>query len=1240
MNPRIQKAIKALYKKLGKIIKSWEAPAEQEIPKQTFHSLSPIKDADVTQYITALQWALDNKQKESIYNIALTGPYGSGKSSILKTFQDQNKNKDYVFLEISLATFKEELTANSNEQKDGNDDVIPTKDNQARNKNEDTLRLIELSILQQIFYHEEDSKIPDSRFKKIRSFKRKHLIWITTGVLTALLFGLNLFVPDKIEAILKVKFPTILTLILHWLSLLIFLASISVIVFRSIRLFYGIKISKFKFKEAEIEIDKNISKSILNNHLDEILYFFEVTDYSVVLIEDLDRFRQAEIFTKLRELNLLINNSKKVEQGVVFIYAVRDEMFQDKDRTKFFDFIIPVIPVINSSNSNEKLATIVSDNDYQISNDLIDDVALFIDDMRLLYNITNEYHIYRQLLDEALNQDNLLAMIVYKNIYPDDFVLLSDGMGKLFGLLNSKVKYVNDTVAEINEQIKTLKIELGQIGNIQIKDGDELRMLYLSYYVNKIKGFANFTINGVTKSLKETATDADLFEYIIGNDVSYSYFYLQYNQAYTTQKDTEYKFNDIEKEVDSEQTFSERLELIDSYWEEREEVIKQEIQKLEKQKLTTRHLKLQQILSDKSAKIEIDTTTRQGLLLRLLLRSGYINEDYLDYISLFYEGSITKVDRTFLLNVKSQSALEYDFSLTKIENLVGKIRSMDFQQPYLLNFNLLDFLLVNDGYQTQLDNLLSQLNDQNANGPEFIEGFLASGTNIEVFVRELAATWTGLWKYVAGASVLPKERKEEYFKLIIANAAIDDLKKMAEQSDLLALISNREDFLSIIPDEARIQEIIKSLNVKFEILDFKGSSKKLTAFVYKGNYYKISEAMIIRIIQQFGTFDLPSFDRGNYNAILKSGCPELIAYINAEINLYTADVYLVLPSNTSEPEESLLKLLNNKDIKLGNRIKIIEREETKVTDLAELTEQSTDDILFETSKVEPTWQNLIEYFMRHELSIAPAMVSFLNDIENSEALANEVIDLETPYPDLPTVEALMSALVNETDIEDQYYETLLKAVPYNYGFDEVADVGKEKLKLLIAQGSIESTVENYTKLKEGFPGLHLLFLENTSEYFLAAISDYELDANDIRYLLESLAFSASEKNTIIITVDEDIIIASGQVLKIIAKLIFENFPYSIPRSILIAILQQSLSLNDRVKLFNMHFKQFVIADISAIFKTFPYPYSDIGVVFTSPVIDYGKENEFLANNLKQKGFIANSKNEKKGIRLINYKKDK
>jgi hypothetical protein len=122
----------------------------------------------------------------------------------------------------------------------------------------------------------------------------------------------------------------------------------------------------------------------------------------VVIIEDLDRFEQTEIFTKFREINLLINSSKSINRDVVFIYAVRDEMFKDSERTKFFDFIIPIIPVINYSNSSENLKNALKKFKYKISTALIDDIAFYVNDMRLLYNVVNEFHLYKTNL-KAIN---------------------------------------------------------------------------------------------------------------------------------------------------------------------------------------------------------------------------------------------------------------------------------------------------------------------------------------------------------------------------------------------------------------------------------------------------------------------------------------------------------------------------------------------------------------------------------------------------------------------------------------------------------------------------------------------------------------------------------------------------------------------------------------------------------------------------------------------------------------------
>lgn len=58
-------------------------------------------------------------------------------------------------------------------------------------------------------------------------------------------------------------------------------------------------IKKLNISSGEIEIDPKSEASILNRYLDELVYFFSATRFNVVLIEDMDRFNDPEIFTKL-----------------------------------------------------------------------------------------------------------------------------------------------------------------------------------------------------------------------------------------------------------------------------------------------------------------------------------------------------------------------------------------------------------------------------------------------------------------------------------------------------------------------------------------------------------------------------------------------------------------------------------------------------------------------------------------------------------------------------------------------------------------------------------------------------------------------------------------------------------------------------------------------------------------------------------------------------------------------------
>lgn len=130
----------------------------------------------IEPYLCRLNDAVNQK---GITNIALTGAYGSGKSTILNTFESKYLTNGES-ISISLASFKD----NRNDNHEGNDDLE---------------RELEISILQQLFYHVDPSKIPDSRFKRIINLTDNKLLASSLGFAVWILCALILFKFGYIE---------------------------------------------------------------------------------------------------------------------------------------------------------------------------------------------------------------------------------------------------------------------------------------------------------------------------------------------------------------------------------------------------------------------------------------------------------------------------------------------------------------------------------------------------------------------------------------------------------------------------------------------------------------------------------------------------------------------------------------------------------------------------------------------------------------------------------------------------------------------------------------------------------------------------------------------------------------------------------------------------------------------------------------------------------------------------------
>ena len=145
-----------------------------------YEVLNPNDNSDIDGYSEMLQLAL---KTQGTSNIAITGTYGSGKSSFLRTFE--NRYKEWNYLHISLATFEE---SKSNKEESSKDDI-----------KEKQHQLIERSILQQIFYKEKDKVIPFSRFKRIINIKKSSLILHSIFIGMLILYCVSIFFLSKVE---------------------------------------------------------------------------------------------------------------------------------------------------------------------------------------------------------------------------------------------------------------------------------------------------------------------------------------------------------------------------------------------------------------------------------------------------------------------------------------------------------------------------------------------------------------------------------------------------------------------------------------------------------------------------------------------------------------------------------------------------------------------------------------------------------------------------------------------------------------------------------------------------------------------------------------------------------------------------------------------------------------------------------------------------------------------------------
>lgn len=1173
------------------------------------HSLLPIKltqDDPSHKTVEELAEVLDHAIKnKDIRNVALTGPFGSGKSSIIQTLMEEHN--EFNYLPLSLATLQADSEGESEkENKAGN--------NEEKEKRTEALnRKIEYSILQQLIYKEKSDAVPNSRFRRIIHIEKKHLIRYSLGIVGFIIAFLIVFEPSfaKVETLYEFFDFGKCNIVFDLFSAIYLCFCVFWVFWYIIKSYANSKLNKLNLKDGDIEIKEE--NSIFNKHLDEILYFFQVTNYNVVIIEDLDRFDTESIYLKLRELNQLINESKIVERHIVFLYAIKDDVFENEDRTKFFDYITTVIPVINPSNSKAKLKAALKERGFdenEIPDDDLSEMAFFIQDMRILTNIANEYSQYRQKLcspdKKNLDPTKLLAMIVYKNYFPKDFANLHRREGLVYQCLNMKQQFVAEALKALDDKKKELEdAQKMQEANNHLKE-KELRFLFLYKLSSQLNPrLATIRLNNSNYTIEQISENVTLFSQLLSQDkVTFSY-YGPYNSTSSNTKTI-----NVSNFAKSEH-LQERMSLITAS----SKIISQKEAEFQKEKLKIQSLKFNQLIRQYNLG-ETESYKKMNLspLMDVFLRRGYIDEEYYDYISYFYPGMVSLADRDLLLSMKRQIKQDYTYHIDKVENFVKELKVYMFEHDAILNNDLLDYVArkANTNQRDMFTLMMKRLEREGA-PLDFLSQYYQFGKQQnEVFSNFVEWDNKRSWQMIEDHTKNDEKQllREAWFKF---SKEVTSIQKQWLNNNY-SFISTRVENIGLPKCKNLIRDCL------FTKLD--NSNEKLLTEAINQCCYKINKENLCVIANCLNKNSVVDPNNLNLTRITDTNHTAFIKRIK---DTFSAAFTCFSSSCKDESAENNLYILNSKDISSEQKIPYLNDQQNTIADFTGIDEACWE-IAIKSKIVDPTWKNIDTYFNKHK-TITEALLEYIKKYHSK---------LEVPCTDdIGSKEALFEELLGTNDLDVESYRSICKAFDNVFdGYDELSQLKAERLGILLNNNKIAFSEEN-TKILQNTSFYAEYLIHYHKEFIGNLDKSYNIDVNCASRLLDSEKFSLQEKRKIIDILPSNVFVGSPTLSDRAIQVLLSSKDISIGQEKLNDLLKTAKNEEYKVYLVVQMLSNYSYnnENIPSLLSLLGGTYDDIAERKKRPVIENNGWNRALLSKLVEIGFISSTTDEKDGIRV-------
>ncbi len=1183
MSTRLAKIGRWISAKPIKIAEALRLRTASSLAPSKFVDLAPTDEADQGGvYSAALKFATDSPD---VSNIALTGPYGSGKSSIIRSFL---KSYPRQALHISLAAF------------------LPEAGDERRTV---TKQEIERSILQQLLYGADADKLPLSRFKRIQT-PGFWSIFRSFYILTGLLALWHMF--DNRAAFFDGSYfkPFDLT---NWLDISV-AAFALIFLWSAIHHFYvasfGVSLKSVSLKDIQIRPSSEDQDSILNRHLDEIIYFFQSTRYDLVIVEDLDRFDDSDIFVTLREINSLVNGNVGVKRRIRFLYALRDDMFVNTDRTKFFEFIVPVIPIINSSNSIDMVLAQGKrlELDGRLDKQFLREVSRYLSDLRLIHNIFNEYAIYVANLEtdceNILDPTKLLAVLIYKNVYPRDFERLHRGEGHLAGILGRKDELISEREHSFRSEIVALERDIAAAEQQIPKNVRELRRIYAMALFETLPADAvsvgrtaqeRIALNNLSnhENFEEFIEAKNLFHRNAHNQM------LQHNNSA------------LQGLVDPEANYAERVQSIEQKADARKKATHRRIAHLRSEIKSIRTSKFNVLVQSSTQEVEdlFNDLGDGGDLARFLLLEGHLDDSYYQYTSLFHSGRLSPNDNKFLIQIRAFNTPEPIFPIDNPSEVIAAMREDDFSLDYALNVRLVDALLESDEHKERRGRVFAYLSNEFLNQQEFFEAYYATGSRVADFLRQFVDAWRGF----VPAAIESPSAVLHIAGLIEHLPPVLLARERKEHADIRAFTAdNLRDILDLLEgvDPVKLEELQIETKDLAAIDGYPNIARKL----YEVGHYRLNDANFDYIFGSIlGKETGPALRKRHYTAVRNSGAEPLLDRVENDFEAYFANVLLDMDDDDEEDIDAILAVMSH-DTLDTEEIETFVLRQAKLMPAFEEVPVRFQAMVFRRTRIVPSWSNCLA-FIQSENFESDALITFLGDDQARSAV------LETPIPDNKEALPLRQFLIDAEHLADIAYRDYIRALPRE--FKKFPDtVSASKRRILIDAQRVTFNAENLATL-DGEVDLQTAFVAQNIASYLRDPGSFSVD-DDFRERLLATDISDDEKRAIIGLMDLSGLPSLPERAGIVGPILLKTnctLP-SLTADIVKAIIVNAKPVSTQIRLLNLLHENLDKTEVREVLGQLPDPYSKIQTGYERPALRRTNENSEFVRWLDERDIIS------------------